>query len=207
MRTILLSSLIALAASFGGGPPSTQRLYEKIDATLRRARNQEGGTGARFARSLGNRWTEMEPDKLVEATLVAGKAVLAFVGDSGAAAAPALADATNVTADAADDEPIEELKRSKSSLHRALAKSSGQKQQEAEASVVIVAGDGKTPKPSMLRQLRGKGLFGSKKGKSPGRDSVGDDESGVFLDLGQAAGNTPEPTPIARRTRAGRAVH
>ena len=137
----------------------------------------------------------------------AGKAVLAFVGDSGAAAAPALADATNVTADAADDEPIEELKRSKSSLHRALAKSSGQKQQEAEASVVIVAGDGKTPKPSMLRQLRGKGLFGSKKGKSPGRDSVGDDESGVFLDLGQAAGNTPEPTPIARRTRAGRAVH
>ena len=76
MRTILLSSLIALAASFGGGPPSTQRLYEKIDATLRRARNQEGGTGARFARSLGNRWTEMEPDKLVEATLVAGKAVL-----------------------------------------------------------------------------------------------------------------------------------
>ena len=58
--------------------PSKKALYAQIDSVLRRAREKEGADrmSAQVARSLGNRWLEMEPEDLVEATLVSGNLVL-----------------------------------------------------------------------------------------------------------------------------------
>lgn len=114
----------------------------------------------------------------------------------------ALGDATNVLA--AEEDSFDLEPKAQRSLRRGSARSD---QQLAEANAVLVGHDGKAPKPSMLRQLRGKGIFGSKKAKggADGRDSMGDDASGIYLDIGAPTSNTPEPTPIARRTRAGRA--
>lgn len=73
---VFLAALVGLGTPLATPPTSYRHLYDKIDATLRRARTKESGAGAHFARSLGNRWTEMQPEKLVEATLVAGATVL-----------------------------------------------------------------------------------------------------------------------------------
>ena len=58
-----------------GEPTSTKQLYAHIDYVLRRAR-ERSPMGARYAKSIGNRWLEMAPEDLVEATLVSGATVL-----------------------------------------------------------------------------------------------------------------------------------
>ena len=49
-----------------------------VDAVLRRARKRPDASpiAARTARSLGNRWAEIDPAELVEATLVSGTLLL-----------------------------------------------------------------------------------------------------------------------------------
>ena len=59
------------------GPASTKELYSKIDGIIRRARSKtDDRLAASISRALGNRWLEMEPEKLVEATVVSGTVLL-----------------------------------------------------------------------------------------------------------------------------------
>ena len=59
------------------GPASTKELYSKIDGIIRRARSKtDDRLASSMSRALGNRWLEMEPEKLVEATVVSGTVLL-----------------------------------------------------------------------------------------------------------------------------------
>lgn len=97
----------------------------------------------------------------------------------------------------------ESPKRSRFSMSRKSVNS----QADAEQQAVLVGVDGKVPKPSMLKQMRAKGLFGSKNKEKAHMSMTEDTTSGVYLDLGPPPSmpppSLPEPTPISRRTRAG----
>merc|ERR1719262_827463 len=66
-----------LSATGDVGAASTKRLYSQIDGIIRRARTKtDNRLSLSMASALGNRWLEMEPEKLVEATVVSGKVLL-----------------------------------------------------------------------------------------------------------------------------------
>ena len=88
MRAALLLTLASVATALRVPPPrccaaaaaSTKQLYSQIDSALRRARSKAGSSGnglaASTAKSLGNRWMDLAPAELVEATLVSGGLIL-----------------------------------------------------------------------------------------------------------------------------------